>query len=37
MLPKQRVVSSNLITRSSLENRGCFEENPLSFHHGKES
>ena len=37
LLPKQRVVSSNLITRSSLENRGCLEENPLSFHQGKES
>jgi len=35
LLPKQRVVSSNLITRSSLENREFLRGNPFLFGPGK--
>ena len=37
MIPKQRVVSSNLITRSSLENRGFLRGNLFIFGQGTES
>jgi hypothetical protein len=37
LLPKHRVVSSNLITRSSLKNRGFLRGNPFLFSQGKES